>query len=335
MPLPLLLIVGAAALVAGGVGVAKGIQAKNRFDEADDINEDATQLYDEATESLERCRDKTQATLERLGEEKASLVANSLMPFVETFGRLKHVDYSEFEMFEGYPANIESEILEIRKITVQMAEIVGGSGGVLGAGALAGLAAYGSVGLLGTASTGTAIGGLSGVAATNATLAWFGGGSLAAGGLGIAGGTAVLGGIVAAPVLLVGGLILASKATEARENALSNLANAEAAAEAMQTAETAARAIGHMADQKREAIQGLRRHLDRNVPILQHLVANNNDYRTYPDADKKVVAGCASVAVAVKKLAETPLLEEDGAVTTKIKSTLEDSQKFLEQLATK
>ena len=335
MPLPILLIVGAAALVAGGVGVAKGIQAKNRFDEAVDINEDASKLYNEATESLERCRDETQSALEKLGEEKASLVSNSLMPFVEAFERLKGVDYREFEMSEEYPANIESEIFEIREISVQMAEIVGGSGGVLGAGALAGLAAYGSVGLLGTASTGTAIGGLSGVAATNATLAWFGGGSLAAGGLGIAGGTAVLGGIVAAPVLLVGGLILASKATEARENALSNFAKAEAAAEAMQNAETAARGIGRMADQIRKAIQGLRVHLDHDVHILQHLVANNNDFRTYPDADRKVVARCVPVALTVKKLTETPLLEEDGAVTVRIKNTLEDSKKFLKELEAK
>ena len=53
------------------------------------------------------------------------------------------------------------------------------------------------------ASTGTAIATLSGAAATNATLAFFGGGSLAAGGLGMAGGTAVLGGLVAGPALCV------------------------------------------------------------------------------------------------------------------------------------
>ncbi|MCY4557161.1 MAG: hypothetical protein OXF79_12450 [Chloroflexi bacterium] len=335
MPLPVLLIVGAAALVAGGVGVAKGIQAKNRFDEATDIDKDASKLYDEAIESLERCRDETQSALEKLGEEKASLVSSSLIPFVEAFERLKGVDYREFETSEECLANIESEILEIREISVQMAEVVGGSGGVLGAGALAGLAAYGSVGLLGTASTGTAISGLSGVAATNATLAWFGGGSLAAGGLGIAGGTAVLGGIVAAPVLLVGGLILASKATEARENALSNLAKAEAAAAAMQNAEAAAYGIGRIADQIRKVIQGLRVHLDRDVHVLQHLVANNNDFRTYPDEDRKVVARCVSAAVTVKKLAETPLLEEDGAVTARIINTLRDSRKFLSEMKAK
>lgn len=49
-----------------------------------------------------------------------------------------------------------------------------------------------SVGAFGTASTGAAISGLSGAAASNATLAWFGFGSLASGGLGMAGGQAIL-----------------------------------------------------------------------------------------------------------------------------------------------
>ena len=65
------------------------------------------------------------------------------------------------------------------------------AGGV-GAGVLTALGAYGAVQAFGIASTGAAIGGLSGAAANSATLAWFGGGALAAGGLGIAGGTAVL-----------------------------------------------------------------------------------------------------------------------------------------------
>lgn len=74
-----------------------------------------------------------------------------------------------------------------------------GFGGIMG-GSMA-LGAWALVSAIGTASTGTAIGTLSGVAATNATLAWFGGGALAAGGAGMSGGMLVLGGIVAAPII--------------------------------------------------------------------------------------------------------------------------------------
>lgn len=64
------------------------------------------------------------------------------------------------------------------------------------------LGAWGLVSTMGTASTGTAIASLSGAAATNATLAWFGGGAIAAGGSGMAAGAAVIGGVVAVPALL-------------------------------------------------------------------------------------------------------------------------------------
>lgn len=84
----------------------------------------------------------------------------------------------------------------------------------LGTGVLAGIASYGGAMMFASASTGTAIASLSGVAATNATLAWFGGGALTAGGLGMAGGTLVLGGIVVGPVLAAAGLIMNAKADE-------------------------------------------------------------------------------------------------------------------------
>lgn len=74
-----------------------------------------------------------------------------------------------------------------------------GFGGIVG-GSMA-LGAWALVSAIGTASTGTAIGTLSGVAATNATLAWFGGGAIAAGGAGMSGGMLVLGGIVAVPII--------------------------------------------------------------------------------------------------------------------------------------
>lgn len=61
---------------------------------------------------------------------------------------------------------------------------------------------YTLVSIFGTASTGTAIVTLSGAAATNATFAAIGGGSLAAGGLGIAGGHLVLGSLFVLPFIL-------------------------------------------------------------------------------------------------------------------------------------
>ena len=282
MPLPLLLV--GAAVAAAGWGVKKGIDAKSDFDAAESINEDAQEIFDKAKRSLEECQEETQSRLESLGRQKALLFEEALIPFVETYSRIKNVDFEDTNILDDNIQITSGEILEIRDAAIHMKEVVGGAAGALGSGALAGLAAYGSVGLA-SASTGTAIAGLSGAAATNATLAWLGGGSLAAGGLGIAGGTAVLGGIVAAPVLLVGGLMLASKAEEAKENAVSNRLKAKAAAEAMETAEVAARAIGRKADEVGKVLKRFHEdHLAGDIKEFQNLVYNRSKnklvYRT-------------------------------------------------------
>ncbi len=330
MPLPLILI--GAAVLAGGYGVKKGIDAYSDMREAGDTNEVAQFTYDNAIESLEKCRDQQQSMLERLGETKLALMRDALTPFVDTFSRIKNIDYAGMEVPEEFLGDIAKDILDIRNVAIRMEEAVGGTVGGLGAGALAGLAAYGSVGLLGTASTGAAISGLSGIAATNATLAWLGGGSLAAGGMGIAGGTAVLGGIVAAPVLLVGGLVMASRATKAKEDAYSNLEKAYAAAEAMQTAESAARDIGRMANQTHRVILDLRKHLDQDLEDLQDVVADNDDYQMYGRRDQELIVRTYLLAATAKNVAETALLEEDGTVADAIRESLKNAKIFLRKI---
>ncbi|MFF8594361.1 hypothetical protein ACF061_23500 [Streptomyces sp. NPDC015220] len=93
--------------------------------------------------------------------------------------------------------------IRIEAMSAGIANAIRGAAAVGAAGAVAGgAAAYGAftaAALFGTASTGTAISTLSGVAATNATLALLGGGTLAAGGAGMAGGILLLTGMVAAP----------------------------------------------------------------------------------------------------------------------------------------
>ena len=101
-------------------------------------------------------------------------------------------------------------------------------GGGMAAGGAMAAGSWALVGVLGSASTGAAISGLSGVAATNATLAWFGGGALAAGGAGMSGGLAVLGGITVLPVIAFAAYGAHKKANEVIE------ATAQLEAEAQQ-----------------------------------------------------------------------------------------------------
>lgn len=332
MPLPLLLLGGAAAV--GLWGVKKGVDAAGDFSDAKEINEDAKSIYASAERSLEDSRENTQTLLESLGRRKEELYRDGIIPFVETFSRIKNVDFREIDVWDDLSmGDFKSEILQLREVALQMEGAIGGGAAALGSGALAGMAAYGSVGLLGVASTGTAISGLSGVAAANATLAWLGGGSLATGGLGIAGGTAVLGGIVAAPVLLVGGLMLASRAEEAKENARSNRAKARSAAEAMKTAESATRAIGRKAAEVDRTLRRLDEDfLAPDLESLRDLVEEETDYRRYSRADQERVCRAASVAVTAKNLLEAPLLDEKGTIAREIRQTLRRTKKVMDDL---
>lgn len=81
-------------------------------------------------------------------------------------------------------------------------DFTAGSAGIAG-GAIAGTTTISLVAAFGTCSTGTAISSLSGAAATNATLAWLGGGATSAGGGGVAAGSIVLGGIVVVAAIAV------------------------------------------------------------------------------------------------------------------------------------
>ena len=89
-----------------------------------------------------------------------------------------------------------------------------------GLGTSAAVGSWAMVGLLGSASTGTAIATLSGAAATNATLAWFGGGALAAGGGGMAAGMMTIGGIIALPLIAFSAWTTHSKASEVEQHTL-------------------------------------------------------------------------------------------------------------------
>lgn len=105
-------------------------------------------------------------------------------------------------------------------------KVAGGAAGVgfgVGVAALGPTAAMGIATTFGVASTGTAISALSGAAATNAALAWLGGGALAAGGGGMAAGEALLamagpvGWAIAGVAFLTSGLLLWKSRSEKKK----------------------------------------------------------------------------------------------------------------------
>ncbi|MEV7638070.1 helix-turn-helix transcriptional regulator [Pseudarthrobacter enclensis] len=172
---------------------------------------------------------------------------NFVLPFLETAGSVdwqplldvQHVG-SVDKKSESYEVEIralreQTQVSILRTLTESAAGAVAGVG--VGAGTAAGV--FAAVSALATASTGTTIASLSGAAASSATLAWLGGGSLAAGGMGVAGGTAVLTGVVALPMLLALGAVLVWKGRRLRREAEAEAEKLDAAQQALEDVQAA------------------------------------------------------------------------------------------------
>lgn len=163
----------------------------------------------EAIQKLEKAQMEYELNGRRINIEAQSLYnqkkeALMAIEFVETI--LKNQPDLDIESFRQiadaknsirlFQEAIQNEDMVITSINDSTGKIVGA--GVAGAATGTAIVTLGPTAAMalattfGTAATGTAISALSGVAATNAALAWLGGGALAAGGGGMAAGSAVL-----------------------------------------------------------------------------------------------------------------------------------------------
>ena len=168
---------------------------------------------EEAMAAIKLTNDRIQI----LGEHSGELY-KSLVNLQELFDRIRHVPSEQMIKLEKIK-NIrlswkqQADRIAEENASISKKAISGGASGVLagiGVAALGPTAAMGVATTFGVASTGTAISALSGAAATNAALAWLGGGALAAGGGGMAAGQALL--TLAGPVGwgIAGAALLAS-----------------------------------------------------------------------------------------------------------------------------
>ena len=391
MPFPVIPVVVASGITAlvtyVGVRMAMDERCEYPHDDTKDLDEtvregeDARETFYKARRLLEVRREKTQGKLESLGRQKAGAFENVLIPFEETFSRIRNVDFSDTDL-PPFPTEvvrgIAPESAKIREATARMTAIVAGGVDALAPGALAALAACGSAGVCAPvsggssaavsgpsaagvppsssihpaasgffvadrsvsasagpaasapsdadadapapASGGPAAAAPSGLAAGNATLAWLRGGALPPGD----GDAVILGRVAAAPVLLVNGTMLSSRADEAAvEKALSNLLDAE----------EAARTVGRRAVEVQKVLKRLTEGgLAGDLTALRDLVSANDDYRTYGRPEKALIGRAASLAKAARDVAEAPLLGKDGGITDAIRQTLKKAKKVVKTL---
>lgn len=333
MPLPILFIGVAAA--TGGVGIGKTIKAGVDANNAKQINKSANEIVESSTDWLNAQRLACGNSLRQLGEEKLYILNSTITEFLDTFSKIKNVDFRESEGLEELKKFHvdEKEFVELKSMATFAGSLAGGAVAGTSGGALAAFGAYGAAQALACASTGTAIASLSGAAATNATLAFFGGGSLAAGGLGMAGGTAVLGGLVAGPALMVMGFVAGHAAKKDLEKAYTNRAEALQIAAQLNTAALQCETIRR----RTYMFYNLLARLDSKfLPMIYKMedifAAEGDDYRQYSVESKKAIASCASIAVSIKTVLDTPILTDDGLLTDASEATATNIEGFLKNL---
>lgn len=306
------LIIGVAV---GATGLYKAGKALYDNNEANEVNNMAENIVNHAKYEMEKARVECEEALNSLGQCKADALRINVNNFLETFQKIKNIDFAH----DGNLGNLqlkEFNEVALREMANSVSFVVssglGIGSGTLG-GALTAFGAYNATMMFAAASTGTAISSLSGAAATNATLAWLGGGTLASGGMGVAGGTLALGALAAGPALLVAGWYMGSKAEKRLNEAHSNKAEANKFAADVDAAIAISDGIRDVALTAANILSELRKYARRNLAKLNTLIAEHGvDYTTYDDENKMIVLKNVKIMQVIKATIDTPILNEKG-----------------------
>ena len=161
---------------------------------------------------------------------------------------------------------------------------------------------------IGVASTGTAIPLLAGAAAENATMAWLGGGALAAGGGGMVLGLIALNFATIGPALLLGGFVTKSQGTKAVTKAEAYRAKVAVAIAELDEADARLDAV----DERISELSSLLSRLtERAVDTLNLLESEPFNPQTHAPRFQKAL----SLVMAVRDVTAAPVLDASGGLT--------------------
>ncbi|MBS4098300.1 MAG: hypothetical protein KGZ83_15870 [Sulfuricella sp.] len=325
MPVPIILgvIAGGAALY----GAVKGVKGAIDHRDAKDINENSQSMVDTANRRVDEQRKATNAVLQDYGGRKLRAFNGIIADFIDTFARLKNVDTIHTPELDKLSLGGFSTLsLDGLKSDYELLKSSGlGLGAGLGGGAALAFGAYNGTMLLAAASTGTAISTLSGAAATNATLAWLGGGSLAVGGGGMALGSMVLGGIVAGPALAIFGHIVGNKGEEALNNARSDQELARTIRDEAKLMVGKLEAIETISSFANSTFSKVSTHLRHAVYDLKKLIdVEGENYQVLSSEGRETVFRSVKFAQLIKAMIDTPILDQDGNLVLSTEKRLQE-----------
>ncbi|QQE67703.1 hypothetical protein GFS31_44160 (plasmid) [Leptolyngbya sp. BL0902] len=299
------LILGAIALGSAAYGAAAGVDGVSKMKKAEGKAKRAKERHEDAVSALEKRWDQVNSRAKDYGEFQLGILQDTVgrfVRFIEATGR--QAAMSDKEFLEGLEVSVQ-QVNQYKSAAIKAEQYFKGGVSAIAASA----AGYGGAMTLattiGVASTGTAISSLSGAAATNAMLAWFGGGSLAAGGGGMALGSMVLGGITLGPALAIGGFVLGSEGEKALTRARKYKAEVKATIAKMEAAQAFADQIERRLAELWAILETLN---DQALKGLQRLESQPFDRKR----DAQLFQQVALLMKAIADITQTPVLDAAG-----------------------
>ncbi len=189
---------------------------------------------------------------------------------------------------------------------------------------LAAYGAYTGVGMLASTAGGVAIAELSSVAATNATLAWLGGGVLSVGGFGMVGGMAVFGGLVAGLALAILGAMSADEMKKKLEKAKAYYSQVEKAVKKADAIIDQFQAIEKMAKLFTRQIAKFDALLfSLSQDAIATMKKHNYDRSLYNQEERDQLCVAVSTLMTLSAFLKVPIIDEHQKLQEKAKRALE------------
>lgn len=311
-----------------------GVQAYQDRKKAKKVKGETDELRERLVAENERKKKEMNIILTDFGRVRLLALKSTVrvfLDYLEVLGKkFKEKDYEIFRNIDIKPEQIK----ELKNVEMNASTALGtaAASGGLAAAALAGVPSVVTwgVGAAATASTGTAISSLSGVAAWNATLAWLGGGSLAAGGGGMAAGATVLAGITYASMGVVAiasaGLISSAYYSKKYTEATKYLEQVKEWQSQLRLAWKLMDGVKRRTEEMKELTLKLQTRTENKLVYLEPLIYdfNNND-----EYYLQVFQECAILVKSMSELAQVPIMGEDGNASEESRLIIAKTEKIL------
>jgi hypothetical protein len=308
LPLIPLLLIGTGA-GTGIAGVVAGAAGFVKFRRASVVHDEAQEQYAECLARTAWKARETNGRIRRYGKQQGHARRYVVIRMADFMRRnQRQVSQSAAQLLAGLDVDIRG-VPEFAGVLTADVGWLAGAAGAAATGAATAVGIPTIVGAVGTASTGAAISGLSGAAASSATMAWLGGGSLAAGGGGVALGATALNFVTIGPTMLVTGLVLNGQGEKTMTRAREYEAQVRIAVEQQ---EAFRNRLSDVQTRVRELSVTLRELVRRAQAAMHELEQVQFDAVEHAEMFRRTLR----LVLAVRDFCTVPILDRDGELNS-------------------